>query len=295
MSARLRGRSGRGPASSDLDDCDGRAPGRHAYAVNTAAVAATGARAAHGVAARSGLQLPGGPILVFRVDVSRYPQVGVVVTVPGSQERLTSSEFVVLNGAQSASPTVRQLSANNVQLMLVPDTGLGSSPVARGAASRGAFPGRPARWCADRRRGSGPAGLAGPGLTRDATASVARLAGLPAGILSPAARLAAALSGFSPGSGSGARRSWSSRRRRRSPGPRRPTSASSSRPAVPRCMSSTPRRAETLPTTLWPRERGPGHPGAVAAGGHARSAGSSATSASSITCASPTPTRCPGG
>ena len=170
-----------------------------AYAVNTAAVAATGARAAHGVAARSGLQPPGEPLLVFRVDVSRYPQVGVVVTVPGSQERLTSSEFVVLNGAQSASPTVRRLSANNVQLMLVPDTGLGS---ARWQEEQQAA----ARFLVDLPDGAQTAvvdpvrpGWPARGLTRDTTSSVARLAGLPGGILSPAARLAAALSGFSPG------------------------------------------------------------------------------------------------
>src|ERR1700735_1853830 len=98
-----------------------------AYVVSTAAVAATGAQAAPGVAARSGLRPAAGPALVFRVDVSRYPQVGVVVTVPDSQERLISSEFVVVNADHSVSPNVRQLSANNVQLMLVPDTGLGSA------------------------------------------------------------------------------------------------------------------------------------------------------------------------
>ena len=98
-----------------------------AYVANTAAMAGPGAQAAPGVAARYGLRPAAGPILVFRVDVSRYPQVGVVVTVPDSQERLTSSEFAVLNGDRSVSPNVRQLSANNVQLMLVPDTGLGSA------------------------------------------------------------------------------------------------------------------------------------------------------------------------
>ena len=170
-----------------------------AYVVNTAAVAATGAPASRGVAARSGLRSTAGPILVFRVDVSRYPQVGMVVTVPESQERLTSPEFVVLNGAHSVSPIVRQLSANNVQLMLVPDTGLRS---ARWHEEQHAA----ARFLVDLPDGAQTAvvdpvrpGWPARGLTRDATSSVARLAGPSGGTLSPAARLAAALSGFSRG------------------------------------------------------------------------------------------------
>ena len=170
-----------------------------ASAVNTAAMAATGAAAAHGVALLSGPQPTGRPILVFRVDVSRYPQVGVVVTVPGSPEHLTSSEFAVLNEAQSASPSVRQLSANNVQLMLVPDTGVGP---ARWHEEQYAA----ARFLVDLPDGAQTAvvdpvrpGWPARGLTRDATSSVARLAGLRGGILSPAARLAVALSGFSRG------------------------------------------------------------------------------------------------
>jgi 1,2-diacylglycerol 3-beta-glucosyltransferase len=170
-----------------------------AYVANTAAMAGPGAQAAPGVAARSGLRPAAGPILVFRVDVSRYPQVGVVVTVPDSQERLTSSEFAVLSGDHSVSPNVRQLSANNVQLMLVPDTGLGS---ARWREEQHAA----ARFLVDLPDGAQTAvvdpvrpGWPARGLTRDATSSVARLAALPGGTLSPAARLAAALSGFARG------------------------------------------------------------------------------------------------
>ena len=171
-----------------------------ACALNTAAVAATGAQAAHGVAAPSGLRSAGGPILVFRVDVSHYPQVGVVVTVPGSLRRLKSSDFVVLNGAQASRPSVSQLSANNVQLMLVPDTGLS---LARWHEEQHAA----ARFLVDLPEVAQTAvvdpsrpGLLAHGLTPDATSSVARLAGLPGGTPSPAARLAAALSGFSRGS-----------------------------------------------------------------------------------------------
>jgi 1,2-diacylglycerol 3-beta-glucosyltransferase len=170
-----------------------------ASAVNTVAAAATGDLSAHGLGAPAGLRSAGGPIVVFRVDVSRYPQVGVVVTVPGSSGRLAPSEFAVRNGSATLRPSVRQLSANNVQLMLVPDTGLVS-----------------ARWHEEQHAGArflvdlpadvqtavvDPARLGLPtrGLTRDATSSVARLAGIPAESLGPAARLAAALSGFSRG------------------------------------------------------------------------------------------------
>ena len=169
------------------------------YAVNTRAAAATGALAAHGVAALSGRGSAGGPLLVFRVDVSRYPQVGVVVTVPGSQPRLTSSEFAVLNGARDSRPSVRQLTANNVQLMLVPGIGLAS---ARWDAEQHAA----ARFLVNLPAGAQTAvvdparpGLAARGLTRDATSSVAKLAGLRRETLGPAAKLAAALSGFSRG------------------------------------------------------------------------------------------------
>ena len=131
--------------------------------------------------------------------MSRYPQVGLVVTVPGGQRRLAASDFVVRQGAQASRPAVRQLSANNVQLMLAPDTGLASArwdeeehAAARflvglpdGAQMAVVDPARP--------------GLLARGLTRDATSSVARLAGLPGETLGPAARLAAALSGFSRG------------------------------------------------------------------------------------------------
>ena len=169
------------------------------YAVNTRAMAATGALAAHGVGALSGRRSPGGPLLVFRVDVSRYPQVGVVVTVPGSQRRLTASEFAVLNGARASRPSVRQLSANNVQLMLVPATRLGP---ARWHAEQHAA----ARFLVDLPNGAQTAvvdparpGQAARGLARDATSSVARLAALRGETLNPADRLAAALSGFSRG------------------------------------------------------------------------------------------------
>jgi hypothetical protein len=167
--------------------------------LNTVAMAGTGGHGARSADAQPGLRSAGGPIVAFRIDVSHYPQVGVVVTVPDAQQGLTRRNFVVLTGAQSASPSVRQLSARNIQLVLAPDTALA-----------------PARWREEQAAAArflvglpdgaqtavvdpAPPGSLAHGLTRDATASVAGLAGLPPGTLSPAARLATALSAFSPG------------------------------------------------------------------------------------------------
>jgi cellulose synthase/poly-beta-1,6-N-acetylglucosamine synthase-like glycosyltransferase len=167
--------------------------------LNTVAMAGTGGHGARPADAQPGLRSAGGPIVAFRIDVSHYPRVGVVVTVPDAQQGLTRRNFVVLTGAQSASPSVRQLSARNIQLVLAPDTALA-----------------PARWREEQAAAArflvglpdgaqtavvdpAPPGSLAHGLTRDATASVAGLAGLPPGTLSPAARLATALSAFSPG------------------------------------------------------------------------------------------------
>src|ERR1700729_520870 len=90
--------------------------------LSTVARAGTGGHPARTADARPGLRSAGGPIVAFRIDVSHYPQVGVVVTVPGGQQGLMRHNFVVLTGAQSTSPGVRQLSARNIQLVLAPDT-----------------------------------------------------------------------------------------------------------------------------------------------------------------------------
>ena len=279
--------------------------------LNTAALAGTGGHADQPAAAppaaatpaadrpadaRPGLRSAGGPIVAFRIDVSHYPKVGVVVTVPGGQQGLTRRNFVVLTGAQSASPGVRQLSARNIQLVLAPDTAL--VPARRREEQAAA-----ARFLVGLPDGAqtavvdpAPPGALAHGLTRDATASVAGLAGLLPGTLGPAARLAAALSAFSPGA----------RVRRTavlviaSPSSLAAATAARFRRQLvasgTASMSSTPRSAEIVPMTLWPRSAGAGPSGCGRLlSGLARSAGSSVTSASSTTCALPIPIRCPGG
>jgi 1,2-diacylglycerol 3-beta-glucosyltransferase len=167
--------------------------------LNTVAMAGTGGRAAQPADAQPGFRSAGGPIVAFRIDVSHYPQVGVVVTVPGAPQGLMWRNFVVLTGAQPASPGVHQLSARNIQLVLAPDTALAPARWRQEQAAAARFlvglPDGAQTAVAD----PAPPGSLARGLTRDATASVAGLAGLPPRKLSPAARLATAISAFSPG------------------------------------------------------------------------------------------------
>jgi 1,2-diacylglycerol 3-beta-glucosyltransferase len=84
---------------------------------------------------------------VFRVDVSRYPRIGLVVTVPGSPQNLAGRDFMVFAGdSRAQEPGVRKLSPDDIELMLAPD--------ARGSLAR---------------------------LRRQYTAAARFLAGLPAG------------------------------------------------------------------------------------------------------------------
>jgi hypothetical protein len=167
--------------------------------LSAVAMAGTGGHPAGPADARPGLRSAGGPIVAFRIDVSHYPQVGVVVTVPDAQQGLMRRKFVVLTGVQSTSPGVRQLSARNIQLVLAPDTALAPARWREEQAAAARFlvglPGGAQTAVVD----PAPPGSLAHGLTRDATASVAGLAGLAPATLSPAARLATALSAFSPG------------------------------------------------------------------------------------------------
>jgi cellulose synthase/poly-beta-1,6-N-acetylglucosamine synthase-like glycosyltransferase len=141
-----------------------------------------------------------GPLTAFRVDVSRYPRLGMVVTVPRGGKGLTRRDFAVRVGKTWVRPRVRHLSPGDIRLALVPDT---DGPAALLAAERAATakllvslpqgartavvdPGRPTR-------------LAG-GMTGDPTASLARFAALARGApASAAARLTGALSVFPGG------------------------------------------------------------------------------------------------
>ena len=63
-------------------------------------------------------------LTVFRVDVSRYPQVDFVVTVPGAPGDLTAGSLSVTIGGRPVVASVRQLSPDDVELAVAPVTGL---------------------------------------------------------------------------------------------------------------------------------------------------------------------------
>ena len=161
------------------------------------------AEAAIGSAARApASQVPGGKIGAFRVDVSRYPQIGVVVTAPAAQRPLSSRDFTITTGTRSSEPSVRQLSPDDIELVLAPDAhipavGLRAERAAgtwflvrlpAGARTAVVNPSRPSMLPRD--------------LSGDPTASAANVAALADSMPSPpAARLASALTAFSAGSG----------------------------------------------------------------------------------------------
>ena len=136
----------------------------------------------------------------FRVDVSRYPRIGLVVTIPRPISRLTRRDVRVRIGASAVTPYLHHLWSGNIQLVIAPDTG---GPVAllhseqaaaarfllgmpQGVQTAVADPGRPR--------------LMAGGLTSDPTASVAQIAELPpSAARTVASRLTTALSAFSPG------------------------------------------------------------------------------------------------
>ena len=138
----------------------------------------------------------------FRVDVSRFPQIGVVVTVPGPVQGLQRSDFRVLSGREAQVPSVRRLSADDIEVMLAPDAdGASARLYPQWAAAARFLAGLPAGARTGMADPSGAALVASP-LSMDPARSVTDIANLaPApGPVPAAARLAASLSAFSRGS-----------------------------------------------------------------------------------------------
>jgi GT2 family glycosyltransferase len=132
-------------------------------------------------------------LTTFRVDVSRRPQIGTVVTLPGLPKKLDRSAVTVRVGRGVVHPSVRRLSPNDIQLVLSPDLRVPTAALAleraaaiqflvglpAGAETAVTFMGRP---------------------TADPTVAVASLQQLSGGRLESAgARLTAALSAFASG------------------------------------------------------------------------------------------------
>jgi 1,2-diacylglycerol 3-beta-glucosyltransferase len=139
-------------------------------------------------------------LTVFRVDVSRYPEVGLVITVPGTRAPLPGRDFIVVIGTREAHPAVRPLSPDDVQLVLALGTGL---PAAAYQAQERAA----AVFVAGLPTGVQTAAVNPAlrtvlprGMTRDPAASLAEVASLTDRVNSTgSSRLAVALSAFSPG------------------------------------------------------------------------------------------------
>ena len=279
--------------------------------LNTAALAGTGGHADQLAAAppaadrpaadrpadaRPGLRSAGGPIVAFRVDVSHYPKVGVVVTVPGGQQRTRPAQF-------------RRPDRSPVRLA-----------------------GRPPAFGPQHAAGAGPGHCPGPARRREEQAAAARFLVAcpmvrrppwwtrPRRVRWPTASPVTPpppwpdWPDFCPGR-------WARRpgwlrhfpRFRRRPGPahggtgRRVAVATGRGHGGPLPRAARGQRYRTLcprrhaarrsfAMTLWPRSAGAGPSGCGRrSSGLARSAGSSVTSASSTTCALPIPIRCPGG
>jgi 1,2-diacylglycerol 3-beta-glucosyltransferase len=139
-------------------------------------------------------------LTVFRVDVSRYPEVGLVITVPGTREPLPGRDFIVVIGARAVHPAVRPLSPDDVQLVLALGAGLPAGAYQAQERAAAVFvTGLPTgvqtaavdpvlRTVLPRR------------MTRDPAASLAEVASLTDRANSTgSSRLAVALSAFSPG------------------------------------------------------------------------------------------------
>ena len=138
----------------------------------------------------------------FRVDVSRFPQVGVVVTVPGPAQDLRRSDFLVLSGRGAQVPSIRRLSPDDIEVMLAPDAhGARARLYPQWAAAARFLVGLPAGARTGVADSSGAALVASP-LSMDPAQSVTDVADLaPApGPVPAAARLAASLSAFTSGS-----------------------------------------------------------------------------------------------
>jgi 1,2-diacylglycerol 3-beta-glucosyltransferase len=171
-----------------------------AVTLGIGAASAAPAQAATVSATRSAPPRGGRSLGAFRVDVSLYPRVGVVLTVPAGERPLPPADFTVTVGGRAAIPAVRQLSPDDIELVLAPATDI---PVAELRAERAAA----ALFLVRLPDGARTAAVrpAQPGvqkldLTADPTASAAEMAAL-AGDQDrpPATRLASALNAFSAG------------------------------------------------------------------------------------------------
>jgi 1,2-diacylglycerol 3-beta-glucosyltransferase len=132
-------------------------------------------------------------LMPFRVDVSRRPEIGVVVTASGTSRTLTSKNFTVEVGGSYEHPSVRALSPDDVQLVFSPDVQVAGPDLGvERAAAAGFLASLPA--------GAESAIASLTPLTSDPSRSVSASLSLAWGPRQSATqRLAAAMSAFSSG------------------------------------------------------------------------------------------------
>ncbi len=154
------------------------------------------------------VDLAGGPrtvagdasLTIFRVDVSQYPRIGLVVTVPGVSRTLGARDFSVIADGRTLYPAVHQLTPSDLELVLAPDADLGSAALSTEQAEAARFlAGLPAGAQTMTVDPATPGILPGR-LTGDPAPAVAAIASLPQARPSmTAASLATALSAFTSG------------------------------------------------------------------------------------------------
>lgn len=171
---------------------------RRAVVAALAGLGAVLAPAAPAAADESG---ESGGLVVSRVDVSHHPDVGFVVT-PSQPTTLREvrAGLTVRVAGRPLQPRVTSLSAQDLQVVLVPDTEVPAAELAgQQAALTRLVLDLPARAQSGVLSGVDP--TADPGLSADPTGSLRRLAGLAPGppAAQPVARLQAALADFAPG------------------------------------------------------------------------------------------------
>jgi 1,2-diacylglycerol 3-beta-glucosyltransferase len=189
-----------GGAGSSGGVSSGGANGTGGAGIGGASGGVSTAGAGIGGASRPSVPQAPGKLRIFRVDVSRYPYVGVVVTVAGSPQQLTMGDFTVRVGVRSVRPSLRRLSAADAALALALATHLPRATLLRERAAA-------AQFLVDLPDGTwtavvDPAGptMATHGLTRDPTAAVAGVAAMTDKGSKPApARLSTAMSAFPAG------------------------------------------------------------------------------------------------
>ena len=143
---------------------------------------------------------PAGALTVSRVDVSRHPEVGFVLTLARASTLADVRRDLVVRSAAGTLPaTVTSLSAGDLQVVVVPDVDVAPN---RLAAQRAALTRLVLRLPAGARTGvlTGTDPAAMPEISADPTGAVRGLAlAGGAAALPPAERLQAALADFAPG------------------------------------------------------------------------------------------------